>query len=286
MRYIFVRIPLLFLLVSLTAWSASGLEDSSSAQALLNNAFQRHVKNGLVDYGGMAFDNDFKEYLKWLGKVDPDSISGGQDVQMAFWINAYNALAIEGIIAASAMIAPTPAGQSSRALADELQRNRRETGNNRGYSFHPINSVLDVEGFFNKQKHKIAGSKYTLDHIEKKIIFPKYADPHLHFVLVCAAMSCPSLLSEIYTAENLSEKMEAVTRKFLINPNKNKLDRENKLLQLSQIFNWYLDDFGGSDAGVVSFISPYLDVHSRQFLRENKVKIRFLEYDWRLNRQP
>jgi len=285
MRHVLVGISFCFLLMVLTVSSALSLEASRDAQNLLNSALQRHVKNGLVDYGGLAYDHDFKTYLKWLSDVHPDSIKGSHDAQMAFWINAYNALAIQGVIAASDMIPPAPTGQSSRALAERLQRSRRGQSAS-GYTFQTIDSVLDVDGFFNKQKHKIMGDKYTLDHIEKKIIFPKFADPRLHFVLVCAARSCPTLPSDIYTAENLPDKMDAVARKFLTDPHKNKLDRENKVLYLSQIFNWYLDDFGGSDAAVINFISLYLDIHSRQFLHENKVKIRFLEYDWRLNRQP
>ncbi len=280
----FTQVAWLLLLVSaFTFLAAAGQPGATEAHGLLQAAFERHVTNGLVDYVGISDDKDFTAYLDWLAKFDPETLRNEKD-QKAFWINAYNALAIKAVIETSTLVPPQREGQSSKALAKQLQSKRRgkTTG---GYTLRLINSVLDVDGFFKSRKYKVAGGKYTLDHIEKTMIFPKFKDPNLHFVLVCAAMSCPALPSRIYSADNLSSQMESVTRDFLNDANKNRLDKEERVLYLSQIFNWYLSDFGGSDAALVESISPFLDEEKREFLKNNKVKIKFLEYDWRLNRQ-
>lgn len=245
-------VPVALSAVCLLVWG--GLQEDGGARAagkdghaLFDAALKRHVRDGLVDYLGMARDQEFRQYLGWLKYVNPDTFRTSED-EMAFWVNAYNALAIKGVI------------------------------NN-----YPLRRVIDGEGFFDKNKHAVAGNKYTLDEIEKKILFPKFKEPKLHFVLVCAALSCPALPAEAYTGKNFRALMETVTRRFLTNPKKNRLDRQNRVLYLSKIFQWYEQDFVKAAGSVLAFIKPYLAPDDRRFLEEHEVEIRYLEYDWRLN---
>lgn len=269
---------MIFLFVS--AKPARSMSETAIGQDLLQQAFQKHVADGLVDYMAIAADKDFKAYLKWLKDFDPATISDGNG-QMAFWINAYNALAIKSVLRASPEIVNNQSTVSSRDLAREL-RTRRDGKKRPVVALQLVASVLDDASFFSKRELPVAGKRYTLNQIEKEIIFPKFGETRLHFALVCAALSCPELPAEIYTAENLPVKMEEVTRKFLTNTSKNYLDRGEKVLYLSQIFNWYRDDFD-KHGSVISFILPYLDQATRAFIEENKVTIKYLEYDWALN---
>ncbi|MFQ5651540.1 MAG: DUF547 domain-containing protein [bacterium] len=286
MRYTTYICLLLLLCSARVAMSFSGATDEDpqpSGHELFTHALQRHVESGRVDYEGMAEDREFKNYLKWLQKMDPASLTS-TDAELAFWTNAYNALAIKGVLDNSErhLLSRRTTMQKGKELAAEVQRKRH---GEQPPAYRLINSVLEVDGFFDKQEHGVAGKKYTLDQIEKEILLPKFKDPRLHFILVCAALSCPGLPSEAYTEATMQAKIVAVARLFLRNPEKNRLDRENKILYLSQIFNWYRDDFESGGHTLVEFVQPYLDPAARRFLAENEVKIEFVEYDWRLNRQ-
>ncbi|MFQ5708815.1 MAG: DUF547 domain-containing protein [bacterium] len=216
-------------------------------QKRLDRVLKRFVRDGLVDYQAIAKDEDFQQFLAWLETARPESLQTKEE-RLAFWINAYNASAIAGVI-----------------------------------RHFPLKKVLEVDGFFSKEQHAVAGSTYTLDQIEKEILFKKFGDPRLHFVLVCAAKSCSGLPSEAYSGPTVLRKMDEVARAFLNNPRKNRLDRSNKIFYLSQIFNWYASDFTGNGTTVLSFIEPFLSADKRAFISRNKVEIKYLEYDWSLN---
>ena len=216
-------------------------------QAQLSLAFQQHVNNGLVDYASIKEDENLNAYLLWLAQADTSQIKTPNE-EMAFWVNAYNALAIKGVI-------------------DNA----------------PVEKIVDVPGFFNEQQHSIAGSELTLNQIEKGIIYKKFDEPRLHFVLVCAALSCPKLASSAYSGSDILERMEKTTRAFLNNPERNRIDRDRKTLYLSQIFNWYKSDFMSDGKSVVDFLKPYFAKDARDFLTRNAVRIDYLEYDWSLN---
>ncbi len=265
----------------LTGVLAAGEDAKKSGSALLDAALKRHVKGGLVDYNGIADDDNFQSYLKWL-KAAQFSPEDSTDAALAFWVNAYNALAIKGVLENSTVKILSRRAEPNRGrdLADALRR-RRKHGPATAYDL--ISSVLDVDGFFGSQMHQVAGLKVSLDHLEKKIVFPRFKDVRLHFVLVCAAVSCPGLASEAYTSENIQDRLDQIARKFLNTPEKNRLDQEHGILYLSQIFNWYRDDFSLNGGSVVDFVTEYLDADAQRFLSENGVKVEYLEYDWQLN---
>ena len=64
---------------------------------------------------------------------------------------------------------------------------------------------------------------------------------------------------------------------------KNYLDRGRKIFYASKIFDWYMVDFGDNEAGVKKFIQRHSDRQVRQFMAANRVRVKYLDYDWRLN---
>ncbi len=226
---------------------------TEEAFALLSSAFQKHVTSGLVDYPAISKDTDFKSFLKWLETADPKTLPD-EKTKMAFWVNAYNALAIQNVI-----ISSKPADKEW------------------------IASVLDVTGFFSTRTQKVAGQKLTLNKLEKEVAFPQFNDARLHFAFVCSALSCPLLPAMAYTADNIDILIKQVAWEFLQNPLKNRLDKKKKTLYLSQIFNWYRPDFEKDGKSLVDFLNPYFDETTQNFLQQNKVQIKFLEYNWALN---
>ena len=206
-----------------------------------------YVSNGRVDYKGLKGNEQFASFLKSLEDATLEGMS--QDAQLAFWINAYNASVISNVIA------------------------------------HPgIKGPLEVEGFFDKVTFKVAGKEVTLNDIENTIVRPTFKEPLIHFGLVCAAVSCPPLISNAYTEENVRQELANNARNYLSDKQQNHFDAKTGTLHLSKIFEWYKVDFGGDDAGLIAFAKEYGPEEMKNGLEKaKKVTVAFVEYDWKLN---
>ena len=132
---------------------------------------------------------------------------------------------------------------------------------------------------------QVGGRSYTLNDIEHGIIRYEFGDPRIHFALVCASVSCPILENRAFFPEMLEEQLDNATGNFINNPEKVRLDRENRVLYLSQIFEWYAEDFEDTHDSVINFISEYLSETDAAFLKDEEVQIQYMQYDWRLNAQ-
>lgn len=199
----------------------------------------RHVIDGNVNYATAKTDETLKNLIKQIATTnlkDEDAAT-----KQAFLINAYNLHVIN-------------------AVAKK----------------YPLQSVMETNGFFDQMKITVAGETTTLNQLEKEKLLKAYKDPRYHFVLVCAAVSCPPITNFAYTPKKLEEQLEQQTVKAINNPNFIKL-KEDKLL-VSKIFEWYMDDFGGNKKSIIKFINQYKKVPV-----EEDTKINFETYDWALN---
>ncbi len=126
----------------------------------------------------------------------------------------------------------------------------------------------------------------TLNNIEHDIIRKEFNEPTIHFVLVCAAISCPPLRNEAYTGEKLDEQLNDQAKTFLNDKYKNYFDEENKTAHISKIFDWYNDDFGNNDKRILKYISQYLPEKLSNDIKANitKWQIEYKNYNWDLNK--
>jgi len=62
-----------------------------------DDVLQAHVQDGVVNYPVMAADSRLAVYLDQLDRLDPNGLPSRRH-KLAFWINAYNAFAIKGIL--------------------------------------------------------------------------------------------------------------------------------------------------------------------------------------------
>ncbi len=151
----------------------------------------------------------------------------------------------------------------------------------------PVSSVREVEGFFDKLKHRVDGRQLTLNDLENKII-RSMGRPRIHAALVCAAMSCPPLRRGAYTPENLGDQLEQITRRWINDTRRNQV--RDGTLRLSAIFKWYGDDFSTDPfGGVLDFVKRHANEGTpiAELLNVRRSPtIQFLEYDWKLNAVP
>ena len=228
--------------------------DGEFSHALFDQVLQKYVDSqGRVNYTGLKNNPGMLEsYLDLLAVNAPGDKATFQ-TGLAFWINAYNALTIKGVL-----------------------------------DHYPTTSVRKIKpfnGFFSRIKFQVGGRSYTLNDIEHDIIRYKFGDPRIHFALVCASLGCPMLENRAFFPETLEKRLDNATANFINNPEKVRLDRETGVLYLSQIFEWFAEDFEDTHDSVINFISEYLLEADAAFLKGTAVQIQYLQYDWHLNAQ-
>lgn len=107
----------------------------------------------------------------------------------------------------------------------------------------------------------------------------------------------PPLRNEPFLPEKLDTQLDEQTVKFASSPHGFSLDQQDKRVYLSSIFKWYGQDFeqtygtktkfNGNDKqrAVLNYFSPVLNSESQKFLEQGDYKVKYLDYDWSLNKQ-
>ncbi len=200
---------------------------------------KKYVQEGKVKYSSIN-----KAEIKVLTEaIANTNLKGCSDDEIfAFYINSYNILVIKSV------------------LDNNIPK-----------------SPLDVSGFFDAKKHNVAGSLLTLNDIENNVIRKKWKEPRIHFVLVCAAIGCPKIENFAYQPKLLYDQLLTQTKKA-VNDN-SFIKVSNGKVDVSQIFEWYIVDFGNTKKGILDFINKY---------RTNKIpstsNVGYYEYNWQLNK--
>lgn len=216
-----------------------------------DEVLQAHVKDGVVDYPAVANDARYAAYLDQLNRVDPTALPTRRH-RLAFWINAYNAFAIKGILD--------------------------------GYS--PLTMIGQWRYFIGKQ-YRVGGESINLYDLERKVLIPGFREPRIHFAIVCASQSCPKLRSEAFTADRLEAQLEEGARAFVNDPARNRFDRETRTAHLSKIFEWFEPDFRAHAESLLNYVRRHInDPDLAADLATQPYRIEFLEYDWRVNGVP
>ncbi|MDO8489506.1 MAG: DUF547 domain-containing protein [Candidatus Omnitrophota bacterium] len=224
-------------------------------QNIYDTMLRKYVSDGTVDYLKWK-KNDlgiFEQYINSLAKVSLTNLNKNE--QKAFWINAYNALTIYAVlkhIPANGLLAK-------------------------------VFSVQMVLGFFDKITYAVAGETLTLNDIETKKLREEFRDPRIHFTLVCASRSCPKIQNAPFKGAGIDERLDDAARDFIQDATRNRLDRKNNTLYLSEILKWYDSDFIASAATVVDFVKKYIGKEGSEYLATHAVKIQYLFYDWLVN---
>ena len=256
------------------------------APAPVSNAFSherfdrvlaRYVnEQGRVEYSELNVDqDDLDAYFRLLERYGPDrnpELFPTESSRLAYWINAYNAATIKTVL-----------------------------------HYYPLDSVLDVKkpalmfflpraaGFFVFQKVRLGGEETSLYNLENDIIRKRFDEPRIHFALNCASLSCPELPRRAFTADNLESELEREARKFLSQSRNLRIDHETQTIYLSEIFDWYRDEFvswfrqhsSNQTGGLLDYVALYVDTEIADHLRKaaETYAVSFIPYDWTLNDQ-
>jgi hypothetical protein len=229
-----------------------------------------YVRDGLVYY--RTLKGDRARLDAFVASNQNTSLeAASRETQIAFWLNAYNALVLQAIVTQY----PIP------------QRNRE----------YPARSIRQISGAFDRTPHRVAGRTLTLDQIEQTVL-PTFSDPRLFLALGRGAMGSGRLRSEAYTAALLERQLseipgECVTRAPCFNA-----DPGGRVVRFSSVFSWRESEFvkGYADKApalfaarspveraMLAFVGPRLLTTEREFMDRNDFRVEFIPFDWSLN---
>jgi hypothetical protein len=236
-------------------------DDGATAQidhAAWTYFLQRHVRLGAdgiarVDYGAVtsAERAALQTDLARLATLPIDRYSRRE--QLAYWIDLYNALTV-GVVLEHYPV------DSIRKIA--------------------ISPGLFSVGPWSKKLVTVAGEALSLDDIEHRILRPIWRDPRIHYAVNCAALGCPNLQPEAFTAGNAETLLERAAHDYVNHPRGATV--ADRTLTVSSIYVWYRADFGGTERGVIAHLRHYADPALAAALAPID-RIGADRYDWALN---
>lgn len=254
---LFIRTVLL-IIVSVSSHYALAYDHTyRSYNEILKQVVSVKGHQSFVDYTQLKSDtNKLDEYtdgIEYIGKNEFDAWSREQ--QIAFLINAYNAFTIQLVL-----------------------------------TKYPVDSIKAYGGLFvnspwEKKFFTLFGKEATLNIIEHDLLRKLYKEPRLHFVLVCAAKSCPPLRDEAYIPGKLEHQFSKAAINFMRDPERNRFNVDRNKIEISKIFKWYKKDFVSSAGSVNAYVAPLMtdDVELQTLIANKETKIKYLDYDWSLN---
>ncbi len=253
--------------------AAPGLD---ALYAPYKNILQQHLREKSLPGGGLvsafdyqaAVDNPHTKKLlqrqrKALADFNLDRLEGKYEA-IAFWLNAYNFFMIAHILE------ERPGGELVNSVWDY------------GGRYNPFQ-----DNIFQRRLFTVGGRRYSLDQIEKDILLGDeyrqkgWKEARVHFAVNCAAVGCPPLRAEPYTANNVDALLTENTHRAL--NTECHMHIEDDKLHLSEIFDWYQQDFIQEAGSVRGFLKRYTDKKRHRQI-DNARRIRYIEYDWSLNR--
>lgn len=195
--------------------------------------------------------NSLDAYVQQLQQVEVTRLNRSE--QKAYWINLYNALTVKVV----------------------LDR-------------YPVKSIRDIDispgifsdGPWGAKLLAIQGQKVSLDDIEHRILRPLWKDNRVHYAVNCASLGCPNLQPDAYTSEGAEALLDKGAREYVNHPRGAQFAGDR--LRLSSIYDWFREDFGGSEESVVRHLQQYAGPELARKLAGFRGKLSY-EYDWRVN---
>ncbi len=192
-----------------------------------------------------------KSFVRQMEKVP--ILTYSRKAQLAYWINLYNAVTVSVVL-----------------------------------DHFPVKSIRDIDispglfadGPWGKKIVSVDGVALTLNDIEHRILRPIWRDSRIHYAVNCASIGCPDLMPKAYTAKNVNGLLTVAAKKYINSDRGVKI--KGKKVVVSRIYDWFIQDFGGSEKRVLSHLLKYAKPGLRKKLKSIGA-LHDTAYDWRLN---
>lgn len=232
-----------------------------------------YVRDGFVYYGALRQERArFDRYLGTISAVPADALAHwAPERQLAFWINAYNALVLQTVIDHYPIRGVSPV--------------------------YPPDSIRQIPGAFERQVFKVGGRSLTLDGIEKDVI-EGFRDARALLALGRGSVGGGRLKSEAYSAERLDAQLSSMTSEIVTRREMVQVDIPGNQVSVSPMFSWRESLFNSQladhaptvfatrspiERAVLALIDPVVTPLEAAFLEQNRFRMVFHDFDWRLN---
>lgn len=232
---------------------------------------KKYVRNDGVLYSQWKLDQtglqSYLDSLSELSAEEYEKFSG--DEKKAFWINAYNSLAVKLIL-------------------DHYPLR----GQNPNY---PPESIRQIPNTWDAISWKIAGKNETLYTIAHDIL-RRERDCRTHFAIVPAARGAGALQKDAYDAKTINKQLEKITKEYMKRPESLHCDLVKFTITVSRIFKWFPLDFlvpgpdgripmppPKDDDVVRNYVQEFFPASIKTKLKGKTMQIIYGPYDWTLN---
>ncbi|MGO1119281.1 DUF547 domain-containing protein [Rhodovibrionaceae bacterium A322] len=222
---------------------------------------QRYLSSAPQGYAQLAYGDvtaeDRSALQAYLGYLAAQPVSGlSRPEQKAYWINLYNALTVSVVL-----------------------------------DHYPVESIRDInispglfaKGPWGKELISVEGEGLTLNDIEHRILRPIWQDARLHYALNCASIGCPDLQATAFDAVALEGQLDMAARTYVNSPRGVEITGDK--ITVSKIYDWFIEDFGNSEDGVLAHLQRYAEPDLKADL-SRIAKLDAVQYDWALNGPP
>lgn len=250
---------------------AMGTQSTADRYERFDHVLDTYVREGYVYYKALQSERRVIDpYLQSLEVAPTDMASWSRNDQLAFWINAYNALVLKTVIDKYPI----------KAITKD----------------YPANSIRQIPGALEQITHRVAGRTLTLNAIEQTIIVP-FGDARALLALGRGAIGSGRLHSEVYRGDRLDEQLDQVVKEFVTRIKSMSVDPGQNSLTASSLFGWRQEAFIASfqkdgaflvgrspiEQAIVGMALPKLFSTEREFLKQNTFQLKYGDFDWRLN---
>ena len=239
-----------FILTTTTVPDVSDVPETvSDWENLWTSVLAQNVDEaGRVDFASLVRNHvELDRVVAFIAANDPISQPAkfsSREAQLSYDINAYNALAMYGVIDAGVP---------------------KDLGGLRKFAF------------FWLRRFKIGAKSVSLYSFENDVIRP-LGDPRIHFALNCMVVGCPRLPRMAFTADKLEKQLDAAARTFISENRNVRIDHGKQEIWLSSIFKFYTEDFVAHEPSLIAYVNRY-----RRDKIPTDFKVKFQDYDWTVN---
>ncbi|MEL7452570.1 MAG: DUF547 domain-containing protein [Pseudomonadota bacterium] len=240
-----------------TADTTDGVEaiaptEAHAAWSALLSTYVKPNADGVnrFDYAGLKANSAdlaaLNTYIDGFAAIDMASLS--RDEQYVTWVNAYNAVTVQHIVGR-----------------------------------FPVKSIRSgyIVGPWKKVKTNVGGREISLNDIEHEVLRKDWSEPRTHYAVNCASIGCPNLKSTAWEVATLQDDLAAAASAYINHPRGVSIRRDGRL-EVSTIYKWFKEDFGGNEAGVIAHLLEYAEPELAAQINENP-DIKSYDYDWSLN---
>jgi hypothetical protein len=263
---------LLVLFVCLFVASPHAQESLADAarRKSLDQLLDLYVRNGDVYYRALKAERSKLDgFLSLVATASVAKMS--RDEQVAFWLNAYDAIVL-------------------RTIVDHypIQGHSPE---------YPPKSIRQIPGAFERLQHRVAGRMFTLDQIEKDVL-PTFNDPRVFFAIGRGAVGSGRLRSEAFVPARLEEQLSDVAAECVQRGQCVQIEPDSGKVNASAIFSWREKEFAAVygdkapaaianrspiERAIVAFVYPKLLNAEKDVVQKNTFEVAYKPFDWTLN---